>query len=99
MRFILLLILAICLYGCTDEVVVDFTAGPVFACTNKYDNKDDIIFYESSKSEYLSQSTGVNQYTFIDVSGNRRMLNEYELDNYDCVELTTDEQVNSVLND
>jgi len=97
MRFILLVMIIISLYGCTKEV--DFSIGPVTSCTNKYDTKDDIIFYNSSRSEYLSQSTGVTQYTFIDVSGNKRMLNEFELDNYICIPVTSNEQVNSILND
>lgn len=97
MRFILLVIMLISLYGC--EHSVDFSVGPVTACTNKYNTKDDIIFYNSSKSEYLSQSTGVKQITFIDIFDNRRMLNEFELDNYTCLDVTTNEQIKSILND
>jgi hypothetical protein len=99
MRFIVLLILAISLYGCKDSPSVDFTIGTVTACTNKYDVKDDIVFYDSKKSEYLSQSTGVMQITFVDIFNHKRMLNEFELDNYICVPVTSNEQVNSVLND
>lgn len=97
MRFTLLALTFIFLYGCTNEV--DFSIGPVTACTNKYNSKDDIIFYNSDKSEYLSQSTGVTQITFVDVYGNKRMINEFERENYTCAEIHTNEQVKSILND
>lgn len=97
MRFTYLTIILIFLYGCTNEI--DFSTGPVTACTNKYDSKDDIIYYNSDKSEYLSQSTGVTQITFIDVYGNRKMINEFEQENYICMEINSNEQVKSILND
>jgi len=78
---------------------VDFSGGPVTACTNKYDQKDDIIYYNSYKSEYVSQTTGVRQITFIDIFDNRRMINEFEEENYVCVPLTSNEQLNDILND
>ncbi len=97
MRFTYLTVMLIFLYSCSNEI--DFSIGPVTACTNKYDSKDDIIYYNSDKSEYLSQSTGVTQITFIDINGNKRMINEFEQENYICTEIHTNEQVKSILND
>lgn len=99
MRILLMVGLCIILSGCTNRVSVDFTSGPVTSCTNKYDIKDDIIFYNSDKSEHVSPFTGVPQTTIVDIFDDRHMLNVYELDNYVCIPVTNNEQINSILND
>mgnify|MGYP000874451176 FL=1 len=97
MKFILIMLLMI-LSSCRSSVEIDFTKE-VIACTNIYDLQDDIIYYEENKSSFESMSTGVIQYTYVDVYQNRRMLNEYELENYECTQVTSAEEYNKIVND
>jgi hypothetical protein len=85
MRIYILLIFTL-LIGCEPTIEIDFSKD-VIACTNKYDSKENIIYYSENKSSFRSQSTGVIQHTFIDIYQNRRMINEYEMENYVCNKL------------
>jgi hypothetical protein len=95
---ILLITLLIILSSCQPTVKIDFSKS-VIACTNIHDTKDDIVYYEENKSSFESMTTGVMQYTYVDVYQNRRMLNEFELDNYKCEVVSTVEQYNQIVND
>jgi hypothetical protein len=97
MRIYLLLLLLI-LTSCKQTVTLDYNKN-IIACTNIYDKKDKIIYYEDNKNTFQSVSTGVTQYTYIDVYGERKMLNEYEIDNYNCVTVSSQEQFNKIVNE
>lgn len=95
---ILMILTMIILSSCKSSVELDFSKN-LTACTNIYDSKDDIIFYDENKSSFESMTTGVIQYTYIDVYQDRRMLNEFEIENFKCVKITSTEQYNTVVND
>lgn len=79
-------------------IQLDFT-NIVIACTNKYDVKDDLVYYFKNETYFESQTTGTMQYTFIDVFGNKRMLNEFEVDNYNCSIVKTQDEFEKIVTD
>lgn len=97
MRIFLILILLI-LSGCETTVKIDYTKE-VVACTDIHDSKDDLIYYKENMSSFESMTTGVDQFTYVDVYGKRRMLNEYEIENYKCQVITSEEQFKKIVND
>jgi hypothetical protein len=100
MKYIILTLALIILNGCYDNknIQLDFS-NKVIVCENKYDKKDDLIYYANKKSEFVSQTTGVLQYIFIDVYEDRKMINEYEMENYICYEITEQNQFEKIIGD
>lgn len=104
---ILLPIILITLSACSNTYLLNSSlptldySKSIIACTNIYDSKDDIIYYKQNRNSFNSISTGVNiiQYTYEDVYGNKRMLNESEIQNYQCKSLTTADEYNIIVND
>ena len=95
--FIILIITSI--VSCAPKTAkIDFENHAVFACINNYDAKDVFVYYDTDKTITTSESTGVVQYAYIDVLGERRLLNEYEIDNFICVRVHSNAEVEYLLN-
>lgn len=95
----LIVTLVLILASCSNKIEIDFHNNTVIACENKYDKKDDIIYYENKRTEFLSQSTGVLQFVIIDVYQDRKVINEFEIENYVCYEITEQSQFDKIVSD
>lgn len=96
MKKIIFIFMCMMLTVCKETYDLDFNK-PVEICINQYDKKDFILFYSEDKSSFVSQSVGVTQFTFIDYKQDRRMLNEYEMEYYNCQTVVSKEHLMSII--